>query len=359
MITSLGTVTLSCNLPSVISVTQFDEDVFDLAICINRSTIYNTTLQACGDTAKFFDLDQIVSQYMLDHRLGIVSLSVEARYERGMESVSTIVVFSNIRTNYTSDTTFLQDNFLTTRTFFRIPRDSMQSVSYFADADGDAHKGIVTAVIRLADDSLKTVSITHNLNFSGGNSIFTFQIRYKYLKSQIQRLYPSSDFSIQEATYKHGNRILTIFFTDEQPAAVMTFLNAFNVEERAHIYGSQSLATDYTKKEAVIQRQTSFYNLSMDQRYKIETVALTLEQALWYNQLLSSTYVRCYLGTTAINQEVLIDDITSDFDLNIGDPIHIKFSYRFTTPESRQVISTDKNVFEPQYDVPFGLSVPP
>lgn len=359
MIKPFGSVTLSCKLPSVLTISPCNDELLTFRIFLNGDEIYATSLQCFGNSAKFYDLDQVVSQFMLDHQLSYADLEVSVLHDGGEEVVSTVVIFSNLRTNYASDANFLRDNYLTTRTFFRIPRNATQWLSYYA-APGDGSKnGVITAVLQFADNAIRSVSLSHYVSFPSEIKVYTFRISYDNLYDQIARLYPNSKFSILEATVKHDNRFMTFFFTDEQPVEVLTFINAFNVQEAAFIYGARTVVTNLSKKEAIIQRRTSFYNQSIDQRFKIETAALTIEQALWYNQLLTSRNVYCSLPDSSQEQPVLIDDVSSEIDLNIGYPIHLKFSYRFTTPEPRQSISSSNNVFDTPYAVQFGVAGSP
>lgn len=355
MMTSIPSVVFSSDLPSVIEF-QAQDEVFTFSVEVDEVTIYRTSLFTNDDIAHFYDLDQMVTQYMLEHRKVKAMLYILAEYEGGEDRENGTVFFSAIRTDATNATAFLKANYLTTRTFFRMPRnaEATQNVEFFAYASEKPHKGNITAVVELDDGSVRSATIEHNLKSSTVGKIYNFTIGAQYIQEVLlEDAFPDQKFKLLEATVRHGQRALTLFFTDEQPIAVLSFANAFNIIETAYIYGSQTICTDVTTKSAMVQRQTSFYAREIDQRFKVETCPLSMEEALWFNQLLSSDYVsRDFAGKA---QPVLIDDITSDIPTNTGEPIRMKFSYRYTTPEFRHKTIAQGNVFTSPFSSEFNI----
>lgn len=354
MMTSIPSVVFSSDLPSVIEF-QAQDEVFTFSVEVDEVTIYRTSLFTNDDIAHFYDLDQMVTQYMLEHRKVKAMLYILAEYEGGEDRENGTVFFSAIRTDATNATAFLKANYLTTRTFFRMPRnaEATQNVEFFAYASEKPHKGTITAVVELEDGTVQTVTISHDLKSSNVGKIYSFSIGVEDIQEQLEESFPDKDFKVLEATVRHGQRALTLFFTDKQPIAVLTFANAFNIIETAYIYGSQTVSTDVSTKSAMVQRKTSFYAREIDQRFKVETCPLSMEEALWFNQLLSSDYVcRDFAGKA---QPVLIDDITSDIPANTGEPIRMKFSYRYTTPEFRHKSTAQAAVSSSPFSSEFNL----
>lgn len=322
-------ITLSCNIPSKFIVEQCDDE-FVINVFLDTKLIYSTTLQGVKNVSYLYDLDIIVSEYMRNNGLAMVQLSVEAEFIGSVDKAETTVIYSDLRTDVEDDEEFLREHYLTSRTFFLMPKENTESVSFFSRSSENAPFGSIEAVCLYSDGSVQTINASHLLTYVAKDKIYSFNIDYQDLMNRFKKTNASDPVSILSATYRHGQREITAFFTDLQPKACLIFYNAFNCPEKAFIYGTVTHGTEVTQKEAVVRRSTSFYARTSEQRFKVETVSLSLEEALWLNQLFVSSKVIYEIPSSGNQVFVLIDDVNSEIAPDTTEPIRQKFSYRFT-----------------------------
>lgn len=344
---------LSCNIPSKITIDQCDDDVFNADIYINGKHIYGTTLQRVRGVAYFYDVNSIVTEYMQKNGLVMASMEIEARYEGGADSCTTTIIYADVSTQFEDDDEFLKYNYLTTRSFFMIPRTNTESVRFFATPSESAHLGSVSVVCRFPDGSIQTVSMQHNLSSNAKNAVYSFSVDPRSINYELKKLYPTNPPTALSATYHHGKRVITLFITDVEPDLVFIFYNAFNCAEKAYIYGSSTCDTTVTQKEAVAQRTTSFYSRDFEQRFKVETASLSLEEATWLNQLFVSWRVLYETPSSGVQMYALIDDVNSEIPYNSADPIRLKFSYRFTQNTPFHLSQSEGQVYGTAYSQEF------
>jgi hypothetical protein len=134
--------------------------------------------------------------------------------------------------------------------------------------------------------------------------------------------------NVRGVEYQIGNRHFNFFFTDEQPTDVFTFLNAFNIEERAYLYGATTIKTEIDRSEAVCGNETQFYDETLKVKNEVETAPLPYDEAKWLSQMLTSKKVSRAMGDGTF-EEILISDITSEVSDSDKDLIRLKFSWKY------------------------------
>lgn len=343
---------LSCNIPSKITIDQC-ADEFVVDVFIDEKKIYSTTLQGVNSKAVLYDLDTIVTEYMRANVLTMAQLSVNAILVGTTDTVTTTVIYSDLRTTYEDDDVFVRENYLTTRSFFLLPKNCIEQVRFFATPSEAAYLGYMDVACKFSDDSVQIVRINHNLSAERKDYIYSFSIEDRSVANELKKQYPTDPPIPLSATIHHGKRVITFFFADFQPDVTLIFYNAFNCPERAYIFGTTTQQTDLSQKEAVFNRTTSFYSRTSEQRFKVETASLSLEEAFWLNQLMVSSRVLYEFTSNGDQAYVLIDDVNSEIPFNSSDPIRLKFSYRFTQNTPFHLSQPEGQVYGTAYSQEF------
>ena len=154
-------------------------------------------------------------------------------------------------------------------------------------------------------------------------------IGQSYIKNMVNYENGEDCGKLLSFTVHVGSRSLTVFVVDEKPAISFTFLNSYNAYETIFIIGTTTHKTEISRKEAVTQNITSFYDKSVSRKWEVKTVPLSQEEAMWFNDFLESDYVTLNLSQEHSDLRILISDITSEISDSSKDKVHMKFSWRF------------------------------
>ena len=338
-------------VPDYFTITQVDKYV-DVTIRVQNQDIYSTTLYEDGSgKAYFYGFRQLLAQNMEGRYLTLASLAVYAAHEDGMESYEDkYILFSKVFF-YEEQGDFMKNIFLNTRSYYVVPRSEYMPLSLFMD--GSEVPGLSgTAVFKMEDGRIYTYDFTRTTYNYNLPHIYYFYLCADAIQRQIEQAEGADSGelgTLVSFSVRAGKRSVTIYVTDEEPAIYFDFRNAFNVDERIFIYGSMKLKTSFDRKEASLGGNTTFYNMSEERKYEVETVPMTMEEAEWFNEFLGSHYVE-----RELNQDwqptVLISDISSEISDSAKDLIKMKFSWRYQI--NARWINTDR--YPQQFTAPFN-----
>ena len=110
------------------------------------------------------------------------------------------------------------------------------------------------------------------------------------------------------------------------------------------VFGSTTLKTECSAKEAVCSGVTSFYDREVTRKYEVTTRAMTLSEARHFNDFLTSNRI-LYIIPPDQDYDVLISDITSEISDNATEKVRMKFSWRFADNTDWRTFSDSKEVF--------------
>ena len=143
----------------------------------------------------------------------------------------------------------------------------------------------------------------------------------------------------------------------------LMFLNAFNAFETAHIVGETTTKSKTESSLAVGLNQSYQYDMKIEKTYETETAALTEQELKWFDQILSSRYVRLVdfsngeENPLADGVVILITDSTCEVNDGDGELQRVKFTWQFmdNAPDLGigyvPVDTTD--IFTDEYDIIF------
>ena len=172
-------------------------------------------------------------------------------------------------------------------------------------------------------------------------------LKTHYLTTRTYFLIPYN--GAQCLSWYRGKRSMTFYLAKETPQLMLNFRNCFNCLETAYIYAATTLKTDIDRSEATCNNQTTFYDQQTTHAHEVNITTLSLEHALWLNQLLESHKVTDRKGNA-----ILISDITSEISDETNATNKLKFTWRFSDNSLSLETPHPDKIFTEQYNPQFS-----
>ena len=90
----------------------------------------------------------------------------------------------------------------------------------------------------------------------------------------------------------------------------------------------ERIKTEIDRSEAVCGEYTQYYDEKVKTKYEVETAPLSIDEAKWLNQMLTSNLVKHGMEDGTF-EDILISDITSEVSNSDKDLIRLKFSWKY------------------------------
>ena len=316
---------------------------------INGRSIFTTTLYCnAAGYAHLYDLGILINDYMRSHILTLAHLGVVASFEHHADDADVYVVYSSLRFSYEDDFDFLKEHFLTTRTFYTVPRKANHQIAFSVYEDLEQLTGALNISYKLKDGSVHTHRIEESLRDFGDTMVYYYNISAKTLEQKLKDIL-AKKVKVLSCSVSFGKRSLDFYFIDDEPVDTFHFFNAFNIREAYYVYGTQKIKTEFTQKEALSSEVATYYGQSSERKVEIETVPLGLEEAEWLNQFLGSQYVFKTIPPDN-DQRVLISDIDSEISDSAKDQVIIKFRWKFAEPYNWKVFDDHRRRFTDKFN---------
>ena len=326
---TLDTFTFSSALPESFTIeTEQDEDHVEVDIYLDGHTAYSTRLYAnSAGVCTFYELRSIVEQYMIAQNLTLASFELMISHENGGEQLEDKYIIFSRHKHVNNDTLdFLESHFLTGRPSYVMPRKSYSSISFFATPEEYCTPFIDCVFER--DGEIVNYRLNYSLYYHNVPYIYNISISPMSISNMV--IAAAEDYGKLLAFTVHaGHRSMTVYVVEEEPTILFSFRNSYNAQESMPVFGTTTLKTEVSRKEAVSLNITSFYDKSVSRKWQVKTVPLSQEEAHWYNDFLESDCVTLNLSNDYPDLRILISDITSEISDSAKDLVHIKFSWRF------------------------------
>lgn len=323
---------LSCRLPYSFTISGINGKTVEVQILINGQAVYETTLAANKQAeASFYDLRSLVHDHLEAALQTIALLDVKARDNNDTVTLRDPieVLFAKIDAPCEDDDEFLASSFLTTRSFYMVPRTSSVNLRYVLTPQERATPRL-SCVFQQGRNGTTTYTFdldpVENTTYHMG--VYSLFLSHDDIRSMAGSRAHTTFEWLLSVTITLGTRTFSIFFTDEEPPRIFYFKNAYNVEESAYIFGTAKMKSVFTNKQASVSGVTSFYDRSKEVTWEVETSALVPEEARWLNQLFDSPSAYVHVGN-ALMEYVLFDGVTSEISDADNDTVRLKFSYRY------------------------------
>lgn len=323
-------------------------DKAKVTVFINGSTVYATTLLQHNGVVTFYGLQEILAQHMLANKLPLTTLRITAELSNITETFGDVsILYCGFKQGDEISANFYNWHFLTNRTYYVIPR-SAYHILFFFDEGQEAIQAFAECVFE-KDNSQYTLRVNMN-NFPQGHEDIHGLLSgpgqiFRYARQQIG----NDCGKLLAYTIHVGKRAMTIYVTDEEPLATFCFRNAYNIEEYAFVFGTETYKTIIDRKEASCQGKHSFYNQSVERKHEVTTAPLSLEEAHWMNELFESHHVTMEVTPDYDQEKVLISDITSEISNRADEKVRLKFTWWFDDNSKWIFQETTSRVFNNNY----------
>jgi len=344
--------TLSSALPDSFQITGEQEPSVTVAICLEREWIYSVKLYPVDGTCTFYELRQIVEQNMIKRNLSLATFELTVDDGNGMEEYDGYnIIFSRYKNATYSDIYFLEHHFLVNRSYYTMPRNESAYVQFFA-----RYVEIPLATYEATFEHngyISTYSADQQITRYPRDYVYNIHVTPAQVKSLVDEMEGGDMGTLLSFTLHVGERSLMVYVTDDIPCTHFYYRNSYNAWETIFVFGTTSFKSEISRKEALMQNRTSFYDKTVTRKWEVKTVPLTIEEATWYNEFLEAESIFKDISCGYTGKTVLVSDITSEISDSVKDRITIKFSWRFddnaywldSTPSERE--------FTPQFNRTF------
>ena len=321
--TTIPALCLSAALPDTISIaTQYS--IIGIKIKVDNEVVWTTELYSFQNVAVLYDIRTVIESAIRanNNASGVCYIVVT---EDGTDSSSSAftVIISDI--NIPSAASWLQTHFLTTVSAHRICRNGKQLLHWYAAQGESMTYKIIARYKGQASQTGQETEIestwTEQSAATVNAGIYEYLVDVAAIETHFQQ-------SIISFTVQRGaNRSLEFFVIDEEPALQLSFLNNFNVAERADLFVDSSKKTKMEASEATSLRNQVKFDFNVETEFQVETAPLPIDLAKWLTQLFTSRYVTKYMPDNTW-KEILIDGSSEVSDKSNAENA-IKFTYKY------------------------------
>ena len=331
--TSFASIYLSAHLPESVSIYSSAESI-SVSVAVDGDEVFNSVYYPFQNQVSVRDLRTIVEDAIYNEALDMATVTVSVGEYGGITDTESFkVICSEYKTTEDSGD-FLTASFLTTRRSATIPKDGYVLLHYFAKAYQE-YPRIATICYSPANNPNTTRDYTVNYGriVTDRDKINIERVDYTTYSNILQN-YTGGTFIIRSVDIRIGGRRFYVFFTDEKPAEVFSFWNAFGMTETAYLFGIRNTKTEMERGEAVCGRKTHYYDQQVSVKHQMETAALSVDEGLWLNQLFTSRFVSRMLDNGSM-AEVLVCDVNSEVTDNDSEWTRHQFSWRYADNDER------------------------
>lgn len=318
---------LSADLPDEVEIESLTPQV-TVTITINEVEVYSSPYYVYGLKAYVRDIRSIVEAAMLQKDLAIAKFLLTVKdYENFTYNTgNVIVIYSHLKSLEGSEQQ-LTKSFLTTRksallsqtcpfTLYNYAQPYQQSSNYC-----DIYYNVPSV------QSMLKSTVTFGNKQSDTPKIIASEASY----ARFQNLLALSGIynaTIHRVFYRIGEREFNIYFSPTAPSDTFQFKGNFNLWETVCLFGATTSKTEIDRSEAVCGNKVAYYDTSVKVKHEVETAPLTLSEAQFLNQFLSSQEITREVAD-GLFAPVIISDISSEVSDNNSNPIRLKFTWTY------------------------------
>ena len=325
-----------------------DYDSVAVDVLCEKKPIFSTTLSTYNTKATFTNSREIIEEYMRENDITATLFSINVQAGQEQTETRATFIYNSIKLE-TNVLTFLKTNFLTTRTSYLIPYNGEPYLSWYQEETLDDNECFTDLVIRTGKE-IKTYRLQDRADDSVMQTeIFIPDQMLDALEDQTPSFSRSNGEDLLSFTVHRGKRSMTFYITKRQPQETFIFRNCFNCLETAHVFAATTLKTDIDRSEATCNNQTTFYDQQTTHAHEVNITTLSIEHAIWLNQLFESHKVTDRKGNA-----ILISDITSEISDETNANNKLKFTWRLSDNSLSLETPTPDKIFTEQYNPQFS-----
>lgn len=342
---------LSSEFPDTLAVDSQD-DVFDVTVLCQSKQIFQTRIYAYNNKATLTNLREVIEDYMREHDIMSKTFSIVLSATDAPDQATTgnfTVIYCNYKL-HARTTNFFDTHFLTIRTSFLVNYHETQELSWY-QTETPEDEDVYTEFLVKTADGLKTYKVMDRAdNRDMESEEFIPGQMFEDLIRDNDELKDAQPQDLLSITVHRGKRVMTFYITQATPNLSFQFRNCFNCIEYVHLFAATTLKTDVDRSEATCNGETQFYDQQTTKTNEVNITTLSLEHALWLNQLVESHQVK-----NAENMKpVLISDITSEISDETNSVNKLKFSWRYSDNSHTLETTSNNRIFTDPYTPQFN-----
>lgn len=304
---SSGKLYLSSNIPSVFVPTpddyEDDKIIFSISDRDTREheSIFQTDVLIDREIeGAQIDIADIIRADMRNNKDVLTNYYIYAHTKNGsnLSQFSFAVMYSDKITPVDTEQ-FLKNNFLIDAEAISVPQWFSGKIALYNIDDDPVD---VTAKLFLKDKGFVTVAEGQK-DVPIENYGYTAGLGLNYIKVDIHDLVSfgidnqvmTADDTPLMARIIAGNRCADFFIRQELPAASVTFLNSFNLQQSLFFYGSWKAKIEIGSKAAVVNGNTKAYDTNSSADYEITSHDLTHDELCAYSYIAKSADIAAIL----------------------------------------------------------------
>ena len=195
------------------------------------------------------------------------------------------------------------------------------------------------------------------------NGIMSELVYLSDIRKKIISAKKIESLTLQSVTVRCGERSAT-FFIDPALAGIVPFfyLNCFGVVEQLSLQRTTTEKVKADRSIATLGRSSQFYDVTTSKEYEVESAALTSDECLQVEQMLTSPSVRIPYGpnTSLYDNDfdalipILITDFTSELSDTDEKLNSVKFTWRFAENRPKVAVPESPGIFNDKYNPTFS-----
>jgi len=195
------------------------------------------------------------------------------------------------------------------------------------------------------------------------NGIMSELIYLSDIRQKIISAKKIESLTLQSVTMRCGERSAT-FFIDPALADIVPFfyLNCFGVAEQLSLQRNTTEKVKSDRSIATLGKTSCFYDVTTSKEYEVESAALTSDECLQIEQMLTSPSVRIPYGPDVAlydtDFDALIPILITDFTSELSDTDEklnsVKFTWRFAENRPKVAVPESPGIFNEKYNPTFS-----
>lgn len=195
------------------------------------------------------------------------------------------------------------------------------------------------------------------------NGIMSELIYLSDIRQKIISAKKIESLTLQSVTVRCGERSAT-FFIDPALADIVPFFyqNCFGVAEQLSLQRNTTEKVKSDRSIAILGKTSCFYDVTTSKEYEVESAALTSDECLQVEQMLTSPSVRIPYGLDVAlydtDFDALIPILITDFTSELSDTNEklnsVKFTWRFAENRPKVAVPESPGIFNDKYNPTFS-----
>ena len=318
---------LSADLPDEVEIESLTPQV-TVTITINEVEVYSSPYYIYGLKAYVRDIRSIVEAAMLQKDLAIAKFLLTVKdYENFTYNTGNVIVIYSHLKSLSGSEQQLTKSFLSTRKSALLSRSCPFSLYNYAVPYMQVYHYCYIYYTIPSSREIITATYTFGNKQSDTPKIIPTDASYAKLQELLAQR-NILDATIHRVYYYLDGREFNIYFTPDTPSDTFQFKGNFNLWETVCLFGATTSKMEIDRSEAVCGNKVAYYDTTVKVKHEVETAPLTLSEAQFLTQLLSSQEITREVAD-GLFAPVIISDISSEVSDNNSNPIRLKFTWTY------------------------------